>query len=731
VSGRVLRVAVDAPVPGPHDYLVPPGTDPLPGTRVRVPFGRAERGGVVLGDAAESQVPAGRLKPVGAVLDDAPVLDAGHLAFLAWAAGYYHHPLGEVLGAALPVRLRRGEPAALLGDPGWRLTPAGLAADADELRRAPRQRALLEALRAQGGRATLATLSALLGPLRTQARALQDRGWLEACLLEAATPDPPAEDGPLPSPEQADAIARVGANLEGFGAFLLDGVTGSGKTEVYLRLARTVLERGRSVLLLVPEIALTPQLVRRVTRRFGEGAAVLHSGLAEGERERAWHRARLGQARLVVGTRSAVLGPVDNLGLVIVDEEHDASFKQQEGFRYSARDLAVVRARRAAGGRGCPVVLGSATPSLESLYNVANGRFERLVLSRRAGAAELPPLELVDVRDQPLQGGLSGYLLAELHRVLEAGDQALVFINRRGFAPVLACYDCGWLSACRRCDARQTLHTDSARLWCHHCGAQAPVPRHCPQCGGSELHPLGQGTQRIEEVLRQRFPDRPLVRVDRDAARRKGGLDKLLESARSGDAALLVGTQMLAKGHHLPGLTLVGVVDIDGGLFSADYRAAERTAQLLVQVAGRAGRAASPGRVLIQTRFPEHPLLRTLVRDGYGAFARAALAERQAARLPPHAHQALLRAEAVLPEPPEAFLEEVARLVGEPGVELWGPAPALMARKAGRYRFQLLLQAERRAQLHRALDALMPRVRGLSSARRVRWSLDVDPQDFG
>jgi primosomal protein N' (replication factor Y) len=731
-AATVLTVAVDAPLAGTFDYLPAAGCPPAPGTRVRVPFGRGARVGVVVAHAGHSALPAERLKPVAAVLDASPLLDAAHLDFLAWAARYYHHPLGEVLGAALPVRLRRGEVASPLGEAGWALTPEGVAGDLASLSRSPKQRSLVELLRERGGRARARDLKALVGASGPQLRALVERGWLAACELapEPTAGAPPADPGPALTTEQQAAVDRIAGRLEGFGAFLLEGVTGSGKTEVYLRLAREVLARGRGVLLLVPEIALTPQLVRRVTRRIGEGVAVLHSGLGEREREQAWQRIRLGLARLVVGTRSAVLGPIADLGLVVVDEEHDASYKQQEGFRYSARDLAVVRARRAAEGAGCPVVLGSATPSLEALHNVAAGRFVRLPLSRRAGGAALPAMHLLDIRDQPLEGGVSRYLLEALRRVLAAGEQALVFLNRRGFAPVLTCYECGWLSDCPRCDARQTLHRESNRMWCHHCGAQARVPERCPQCGSRELHPVGQGTQRVEAVLREALRDFPLLRVDRDAARRKGSLEQLLETARRGEAAVLVGTQMLAKGHHLPRLTLVGVLDADGGLFSADYRAAERIAQLVVQVAGRAGRGQAPGRVLIQTRFPDHPLLQTLVADGYDGFSRLALAERKAARLPPFTYQALLRAEATQAGRPDAFLAEAARLARAPGIELWGPAPAMMARKAGRYRAQLLLQSDRRAVLHAVLEQLLPQLRAAPSARRVRWSVDVDPLDF-
>lgn len=733
-SSRALlvQVVVDAPVPTVFDYLVPPDQQPSCGVRVRVPFGRGTRIGVVVGTEDAAAVARGRLKLLGEVLDRTALLDAAHLAFLQWAADYYHHPVGEVVCAALPVRLRRGEPPLALGVSAWELTAAGRAADPATLRRAPRQAALLVELQRRAGPVTRPELEAAAGPAGAALRALRGRSWIQACEL-AAPPPQTVGTGPALTAEQAAAVSAVSNGFGQFGAFLLEGVTGSGKTEVYLRLAVAALARGQGVLVLVPEISLTPQLVRRFAARLGPGVAVLHSGLSEGERERAWQRARLGLARVVIGTRSAVLAPVADLGLMLVDEEHDGSFKQQDGFRYSARDLALVRAQRALGGAGCPVVLGSATPSLESLRNAQEGRYRLLRLSQRAGAARLPRLDLLDVRAQPLEAGLSPVLLRELAATLESGQQALVFLNRRGFAPVLSCYDCGWLSDCPRCDARQTWHAAAGLLWCHHCGAQRRVPAVCPDCGGVELHPLGQGTERLEQVLRVRFPAVPLLRVDRDATRRKGQLEQLLEQAREGRPALLVGTQMLAKGHHFPGVTLVGVLDVDGGLFGADFRAAERMAQLVVQVAGRAGRGEAPGRVLIQTRFPEHPLLQTLVRLGYPAFAAAALAERCEAELPPYSHQALWRAEAAHAGPAAAFLGAVAALAAglqQPAVTLWGPVPAPMERRAGRYRAHLLLQAAARRPLHELLDRLLPAARELPTARRVRWSVDVDPVDL-
>ena len=431
----------------------------------------------------------------------------------------------------------------------------------------------------------------------------------------------------------------------------------------------------------------------------------MHSGLSETEREQAWHRLRLGLSRVLLGTRSSIFTPIAGLGLVVVDEEHDPSYKQMEGFRYSARDLAIVRARRA----NCPVVLGSATPSLESLRNVQTGRYRHLRLDRRAGGALSPRVDLVDIRDQPLQSGMSQLLLDRVEAALGQGEQVILFLNRRGYSPVLSCFSCGWLSDCPRCDARQTLHKSSGLLWCHHCGAQRRVPHHCPECGAEDLHPLGQGTEQLEDFLVQRFADYPLIRVDRDATARRGSLEKLLDRLHAADAALLVGTQMLAKGHHFPRVTLVGVLDADGGLYSADFRATERMAQLLVQVAGRAGRGERPGRVLIQTRYPDHPLLQTLVHSGYRAFAEQALLERQAAAMPPYSHQALMRADATRQEYAQALLEQVvgwAAGLGVEGVEMWGPVPAPMARRAGRHRVHLLFQAVRREALHTLLASV-------------------------
>lgn len=728
---QILRVAVPAPLHHCFDYL-PPATAPadplLPGVRVRVPFGRGERCGVLLELVTRSECDVRRLKPALAVLDATPLFSAADLALLRWAARYYQHPIGEVIGNALPVRLRKGEAPVPVLEKVWSLSPFGAQQDPGALRRAPKQAELLALLRDSGGSLDQAQLLQACGNCRPALRALRDKGWLT--LDERLPQQPVVAPAAPPPPLNADQQRAVDAvDPAGFGAYLLDGVTGSGKTEVYLALVGRVLEHGRQALVLVPEIGLTPQLIRRFERRLGRGLAVLHSGLAAGERERAWHLARLGHAAVVLGTRSALLTPLPRLGLIVVDEEHDLSFKQQEGFRYSARDLAVIRAQR----NGCPVILGSATPSLETLQNARGGRYHHLRLTRRAGEASPARMDLLDIRSVRTEAGLSPVLLQKLRETLEAGNQALLFINRRGFAPIVTCHACGWVAQCRRCDARMTLHAASHLLWCHHCGSQRRQDTQCPECGDEDLRTLGQGTERVEQVLANHFPEAGIVRIDRDTTRRKGSLDKLLNGIRKGKYSLLLGTQMLAKGHHFPDVTLVGVLDVDQGLFGADFRAAERMAQLIIQVAGRAGRAEKPGRVLIQTRHPDHPLMQLLVRQGYAAFAEEMLAERRAAAFPPFSYQALLRAEAPRETAPRQFLEEARALAeslaGE-RVELWGPVPAPMERRAGRFRAHLLLQADQRADLQRLLSPWVRELGGLKTARRVRWSIDVDPQEM-
>lgn len=598
-----------------------------------------------------------------------------------------------------------------------------------EFGRARRQREAYEALEALDGEATVRHLVERLGFSRAVLSGLVARGL--AHIDERERPRDPFADvegvPPAdPTPAQRAAISAVQA-LERGDALTLFGVTGSGKTLVYLEALRPLVEAGRGAIVLVPEIALTPQLVARFRERLEAPVVELHSGLSDGDRLRAWTAARAGTASVIIGTRSAVFAPLARPGLIVVDEEHDTSYKQQEGFRYSGRDLAVWRAR----ALDVPVVLGSATPSLESIENARAGRYERLVLPDRTGSAGDPAVQLVDMRRHPPTDGLTQPLSAAIQAHLDAGGQALIYLNRRGFAPVLLCPACGQVAECLRCDARMVVHQRRAQLVCHHCGAERPLPSACPECQG-ELQAVGHGTERLEQALRERFGEAIVARVDRDAVRRRGELARQLDRVRRGDARVLVGTQMVTKGHDFPRVTLVGVVDTDQGLFGTDFRSSERLAQSLIQVAGRAGRAEHPGQVLIQTLFPEHPLLRVLLTSGYAGFAELALAERQQAGWPPFSYLALLRAEASGRPAAFAFLEQARDCAPEAGgrVQLLGPAPAPMERRSGRYRGQLLVRAETRASLQRFLSAWQPALEAATGSRRARWSLDVDPVEL-
>jgi primosomal protein N' (replication factor Y) len=732
---KTFRVALDTPLRRLFDYLPPRAgegvPDPAPGMRVRVPFGRRRMIGTVLEVADSSELPLERLKSILEVLDPKPLFDAGALELIRWAADYYHHPIGEVLAGTIPKALRLGAGARETQE-RWAVTEAGAAAHAaGEPRRAARQRELLTLLTAAGGSTMAEALNESGDGWREPARALEQRGFAtrSTVTLEPRLEQPQLRTaGPKLLPEQDDALEQVSKCFGHYAAFLLEGVTGSGKTEVYLRLTERALAAQRSVLVLVPEIGLTPQLVARFRERFDAPLAVLHSARNDSERLAAWRDAWSGRARIVLGTRSAVFAPLADLGLIVVDEEHDASFKQHEGaLRYSARDLAVMRASLA----HVPVLLGSATPSLETLHNVDAGRYTRLRLLRRPGEAQPPLLKLIDLRTSAVDSGLATPAALAMERHLRADGQVLIFLNRRGYAPTLLCTACGWIAPCGECDARLTVHLAAGRLRCHHCGADAPLPARCLQCGFA-VKPVGQGTERVEAALTARFPNVPIVRLDRDVVRKRGDLEQVVRRMASGEARILVGTQMVTKGHDFPNVTLVVVLNADQGLFSTDFRAPERLAQTIVQVAGRAGRGTRPGEVLIQTEFPQHPLLQSLLNAGYDGFAQAALEERREAEWPPFSRLAALRASGKTRESPLGFLAEArARGARAPrGVRLLGPVPAAMAKRAGRFHAQLLVEGRERRSLHRFLDEWLPEVEALRSAQRVRWALDVDPLEL-
>ena len=737
LSMPIVCVAIATPLSRLFDYAIDAITPPdrLIGCRVEVPFGRSIRVGVVISCRAKTDIPAEKLKRVRSVLDDEPLLTSDLLSLIRWASDYYHHPIGEVVSTALPVLLRKAKTkksALATNRQHWQLSAKGRLCDIEGLKNAPLQRRIINYLQ-KNTRASPKKLAELSSGWRQAVSRLTEMGYLERCQVpvqrDADTESTTSPPRPALNKEQSSVLEILGASAASYQAFLLDGVTGSGKTEVYLHYAEQILQQGKQVLVLVPEIGLTPQLHSRFGRRFGNAVVCIHSGLSDGERLRHWQSAASGNAKVIIGTRSSVFVPLKQMGLIIVDEEHDHSLKQQDGFRYHARDLALVRARNA----DVPVVMGSATPSLESLYNASQGKYRALNLRQRAGHAAPPSIHLIDVRRHSLNEGLSAPLVQAMQEHLERNNQVMLFLNRRGYAPTLLCDQCGTIVDCQRCDVHMVVHAAQRQLRCHHCGAQRPIPPHCKHCASTQLTMAGQGTERIDYALRSLFPQHTLVRIDRDTTRHKGSLQAQLERASSGTANILIGTQMLAKGHHFPNVTLVAMLDVDRGLFGVDFRAMESMAQTIVQVAGRSGRASTEGKVLIQTRYPDHVIFQTLLHQGYAALSWSLLDERRSNDLPPYSHLALLRSEAASASVNENFLRSVRQQcqpLGDLQVNILGPASAPIERISGRYRGQLLFVAKSRLSLHRLMRELRALLEGMREGRRVRWSLDIDPVDL-
>ncbi|CAB3718257.1 Primosomal protein N' [Trinickia soli] len=760
-----VRVALDHPLPTLFDYRCDISPAPEPGSLVAVPFGKRSVVGLVVEVSAHSDLAAERVRDVQAWCSGCAPLSAEWLALVAFAAEYYQRPLGEVALPALPQALRDADrwPRLFAQAPRFRLTDAGRAALPGAL---PTRAAALRRLAAAlaEGRSLDASEARLLHPKAAATLAAWEaEGWLEAQTagearaFPATAPNEPKEpnesdggsqpDGrterparPVLTDEQREAVEAIAA-AQGFSPFLLHGVTGSGKTEVYLRAIEALFAARlhAQALVLVPEINLTPQFEAAFRARFAdlsgdEAIVTLHSGMADGERVRSWLAAHTGRARIVLGTRLAVLASLPELALIVVDEEHEPAYKQQEGLRYSARDLAVWRAKQ----RGIAVVLGSATPSLESWWQAEQGRYRRLALARRAvAAAVLPTVRLIDLEEERRRGrssveGISGPLAAALKGRLERGEQSLVFLNRRGYAPVLACDACGWVAGCPRCSAYVVLHKSEHTLRCHHCGWEARVPRGCPECGNVDIAPLGRGTQRVEETLATLVPGARVLRIDADSTRRKGSAQTLFSNVHAGEVDILVGTQMIAKGHDFQRVSLVAVLNADAALFSHDFRAGERLFAQLMQVSGRAGRAGLAGEVLVQTRYPRHALYHALARHDYVGFANATLAERREAQLPPFVYQALLRAEARTLEAALAFLGQAAAALAEvPAAErvtVYDAVPMTIVKVANVHRAQLLLESASRASLLATLRAWQSVLRTLKGV--IRWSIEVDPLDI-
>jgi primosomal protein N' (replication factor Y) (superfamily II helicase) len=606
-----------------------------------------------------------KLKPITEILDKDPTIDKSILNLCKWSSNYYHHPIGEVLFNALPKLLRQGKPA--------------------EFRKK-----------------------------KPNSNSKRENVTEKSIILNEA---------------QQEAITAITKKIGKYQTFLLHGITGSGKTEVYLTVIKEILKKNQQALVLVPEIALTPQTIQRFEKRFDVPIVSFHSGLSDREKLNSWLQAKTGQAKIIIGTRSAIFTPFENLGIIIIDEEHDLSLKQQKGFRYSARDLAIIKANM----ENIPIILGSATPSFETLYNSEKKRYQKLLLPERAGEAIHPQFHIINIRDKKLQHGLSKNLLESIEHHLQQDNQVLIFLNRRGYAPILTCFACGWMASCPRCDVNMTLHSQPPHLRCHHCDTKHPLHRTCPNCNNKNLKNMGVGTEQLELTLKQCFPDVQTIRIDRDTTRRKNSLNEMLDQIQLGHKQILIGTQMLAKGHHFPNVTLVGVINADSGFFSADFRSTERIGQLLVQVAGRAGRAEKPGEILIQTCYPDHPLLSQLICEGYDGFAKTALQERADSQMPPYSYFALFRARAMKEEIPEQFLQAVKNLTASlqnKNITIFGPIPSPMPRKKGYYNFQLLLQSSNRASLQKLLDELTPKIEELKLSRKVKWSLDVDPLEM-
>ncbi len=724
---KIVRVALDVPLSKLFDYSLGNDISISPGQRVLVSFGRKEMVGVAIECVASSALLAERIKPVLRVLDDTPAMPDELLGLLHFCSDYYHYPLGATVLAALPSRLRIKRAIAIQEEMQYVLSSSGCALDLILLpKRKVVQHRILAALRL--GALSITQVRALSSSGVSALKGLLDAGWVETRAVASIHDTSTFSDTHTLTLEQQQAVDLI-ATTVCFSCILLHGITGSGKTEVYVHAMNRILQQGGQVLLLVPEINLTPQLENYFRGRLPDVELVsLHSGLSDDERMRNWLHAQSGRARIVLGTRLAVFAPLPRLALVIVDEEHDASFKQQDGLRYSARDVAIFRASQ----RDVPIVLGSATPSLESYYNAQSGRYKMLRLTQRAVTqAKLPTINCINIGNVAIQHGLSEPLMKALSERLQRGEQSLIFVNRRGYAPVLMCSACGWMSGCTNCAGKLVLHLKDGRLRCHHCGHQERVPQACPSCGNTDLQPIGVGTQRIESMLRESFPGARILRVDRDSTRNKGAWQVMRQQIQDNAVDILVGTQMLAKGHDFPNLTLVGVVNPDSALYSNDFRASEKLFSQLTQVAGRAGRADKPGQVLIQTAFPEHPLFDSLQRHDYDAWAKTLVDERRSAGFPPFVYQVLLRAEAKSEPHVYSFLgraREDAIKLAMP-VDVYSVVPAVMPRRANHFLAQLLVQSEARKSLQQFLREWHPLL-GVLADNKLRWSLDIDPMDF-
>jgi primosomal protein N' (replication factor Y) len=730
----IIKVAIPVPLRRFFDYALPediPIDTIKPGMRVLVPFGTKQRVGIVCGPQDTVDYDPSKIKAIIALIDTTPVFDDHIYQLLNWAADYYQHPIGDVYQSALPKLLRENRTIDDLIPDCYEITNKGIDWDPAQLRKAVKQQSALNLFKAhiqldksqiKAHGIASATIKAMLDKkfIDTTKPEFKPFDYSEANKIDA--------EKPLKlNVEQAVAVTAINNHLDRFYPTLIEGVTGSGKTEVYLQNIEEVLQKNRQVLVLVPEIGLTPQTLARFKNRFKVRIDIWHSALNNTERFDTWLNAGRGTSAIVIGTRSSIFLPFRDLGLIVIDEEHDSSFKQQDTFRYNARDMAIYRSRML----DIPIVLGTATPSLETLKNALDKRYHSFTLAGRISGHQ-HKYNVIDIKALHLQSGMSQPMIKRIDHHLKQHNQVMLFLNRRGYAPAILCHECGWMCECKRCSAFYTLHKANNQLICHHCGSQSRIPHQCVDCGSTNVQSAGQGTEQLEERLSELFPDITISRLDRDSTRRKGSFEKTVDEINQPGRRIIIGTQMIAKGHHFPNVTLVAILDVDGALFSADFRASEKLAQLLIQVSGRAGRGSQSGEIALQTHFPGHPLLQDLINNGYGHLSRYLLKERNDAILPPFVSQLMFRSHAPFPALPRDFLAQVRDLLSpyQPHIELLGPLPAPMEKKAGNYRYQLLVQSRKKGMLQSILKLVLPQIDKLKLSHKVRWSLDIDPMDM-
>ena len=725
---KFAQVGIDTPLRRLFDYRIPAAlhNQVMPGCRVLVPFGKRSIVGVVVNITIESEIDHARIKDITQVLDNSPILDEESLSLIVWAARYYQYSLGAALFTALPPALRKTGQNTTEKEFLWQVV-----SDAPQIiPRAPKQTTILDWMRKYPNGVDPSLLHSEFSHCHSTIKALHERKYIQKMFISENHSREPVTPAKIKLNEQQQyAEEKISSSLDTFTVHLLEGVTGSGKTEVYFKVIERILAtQNHQVLILVPEIGLTPQLLHRLQIHFGIPIGLLHSSVSESQRKSTWLQIAAGKIRIILGTRLAVFAPIPHLKLIVVDEEHDSSFKQQEGFLYHARDVAIYRAKKCC----IPIILGSATPSFESLHNSSTDKFKHTPLTKRVHSDVMPDIHMTDMRTQQAGTILSTTLCTAMHNHLQAGNQVILFLNRRGYSPVLLCHDCGWVAQCDRCDANLTYHSFTNQLSCHHCDKNTRKPSHCPACQSSNLIMVGHGTQRIEEILKEQFSSYTATRLDRDITRKKGQLEKVLDDIHQHKYQIIIGTQILSKGHDFPKVSLVGILDIDYGIYSSDFRALERSAQLLIQVSGRSGRRSVQGEVYVQTHSPDHPLLNILLNDGYSQFAHQAILARQEWQLPPFSFHVAIRARAQKSSDLLAFLDKVSVLAKQcfhENVGVHGPISPSIEKKAGQMRAFILLTSHHRLSASRELERCIHEIESLSLARKVRWSVDVDPMD--